>query len=110
MNCALADAGVACWDAKYHYNLMRPSQADTAISLAVPLPNFPSYPSGHATFSGAAASVLGYFFPQESDSLQRMAEAAAQSRVDGGIHYDFDGSEGLELGRRIGALAISKGP
>lgn len=109
MNSAIADAGVACWDAKYTYNLIRPSQADPAITTPVGLPNFPAYPSGHATFSGAAATVLGYFFPSEAEALWRQAEQAAQSRVDGGIHYSFDGSEGLALGRKIGELAVTRG-
>ncbi|HEX2778981.1 MAG TPA: vanadium-dependent haloperoxidase [Gemmatimonadaceae bacterium] len=108
LNMALMDAGVACWDAKYHYWLIRPSQADPGIVTAVPLPNFPSYVSGHATFSGAAAELLGAAFPSERRSLDAMADEAAMSRLYGGIHYRFDNDQGLALGRKIGRLAAGR--
>ena len=48
MGMAGMDAFIACHDAKYIYWLIRPSQADPGITLSVPLPNFPAYPSNHA--------------------------------------------------------------
>jgi hypothetical protein len=107
LNMALMDAGIACWDAKYTYWLMRPSQADPEITVPVMLPNFPSYVSGHATFSGAASAVLEDLFPLDAGDVRAMAEEAAISRLYGGIHYRFDNERGLELGRRIGELAIA---
>lgn len=107
MNTAMMDAGIACWEAKYHYMLLRPSQADNAITLPIGLPNFPSYVSGHAAFSGAASEVLAHFFPAEATHLRAMAEEAALSRVYGGIHYRFDGEQGLKLGRAVAAWAIA---
>jgi membrane-associated phospholipid phosphatase len=105
LNTAVMDAGIACWDAKYHYWLIRPSQADPKITTPVGLPNFPSYVSGHATFSGAASEVLSSLFPAERRQLRAMAEEAAMSRMYGGIHYRFDNEVGLRIGRAIGALA-----
>ena len=107
LNVAMMDAGIACWDAKFAYWLIRPSQADTAITTPIGLPNFPSYTSGHASFSGAASEVLGYLFPREAERLRGMAEEAAMSRVYGGIHYRFDSERGLEQGRAVAALAVS---
>lgn len=107
MNTAVMDAGIACWEAKYHYMLLRPSQADSAITLPIGLPNFPSYVSGHAAFSGAASEVLAHFFPDEAARLRAMAEEAALSRVYGGIHYRFDGEQGLKLGRAVAAWALA---
>ncbi len=104
LNIAMMDAGIAAWYNKYHYWLARPSQMDPAITLPIGLPNFPAYPSGHAAFSGAAAAVLSEVFPQEAAALQAMAEEAAASRVYGGIHYRFDGEQGLVLGRRIATV------
>ena len=106
MNMAVMDAGIACWDAKFAYWLMRPSQVDPSISLAVGLPNFPAYTSGHSAFSGAASTVLAWFFPGERRTLDAMAEEAAMSRVFGGIHYRFDSDVGLRQGRAVGELAI----
>ena len=108
LNMALMDAGVGCWDAKSTYWLIRPSQADPGITTPVGLPNFPSYVSGHATFSGAAATLLGEVFPSQRRELQSMADEAAMSRLYGGIHYRFDNEQGLKLGQKIGALAVAQ--
>jgi membrane-associated phospholipid phosphatase len=108
LNMALMDAGIAAWDSKYAYWLVRPSQADPAIVPVVKLPDHPSYPSGHATFSGAAAAFLGAVFPAEQSRLARLADEAALSRVYGGIHYRFDGDRGLELGRAVGKVAAAR--
>ena len=106
LNVAMMDAGIACWDSKYAYWLIRPSQADPAITTPVGLPNFPSYVSGHATFSGAAGEVLGTLFPSHRREIGAMAEEAAMSRLFGGIHYRFDSDVGLDMGRRIGELVL----
>lgn len=100
------DAIVASHDAKYTYWLVRPTQADPGITLAVPLPNFPSYPSNHASLSAAMAAVLGSTFPAEQERLAALADQAALSRVYGGIHYRFDGEAGLTLGRKVADWAL----
>jgi len=74
----------------------------------VGLPNFPSYTSAHAAFSGAAAAVLGGLFPGEAASLSASAEEAAFARVLGGIHYRFDGDAGLAQGRGVAQLALAR--
>ena len=103
LNAAASDAVVACFDAKYYYWTIRPSQADSTILLAdsVSLPNFPSYPSGHACSAGAFDAVLGHYFPQERAEFTKIAEEQAMSRLWGGIHYRFDDDEGLVLGRVV---------
>jgi membrane-associated phospholipid phosphatase len=83
MNAAVADAGICTWDVKFLYYFPRPSQIDPSIKTATGLPNFPAYTSGHATFSGAAATVLSYIFPEEKANLEAMANEAAESRVYG---------------------------
>ena len=76
LNIAMADAGIASWDAKYHYDFWRPidaiRQADQDGNAEtqgeptwIPLlktPPFPAYTSGHSTFSGAASAVLTSLF------------------------------------------------
>jgi len=109
MNISIMDAGVCCWDVKYVYYVPRPSQMDPSIKTATGVPNFPSYTSGHATFSGAASAVLGYIFPSEAGNLSAQAEEAALSRLLAGIHYRFDNEVGLRCGRNIGAWAVKKG-
>ena len=108
LNMALVDASIACWHAKFRYWLLRPSQADGRIVPTYPLPNFPAYPSGHATFSATAATFLSDVFPDQKGRLTAMAEEAARSRVVGGIHYPFDASAGLDQGREVARLAVAR--
>jgi hypothetical protein len=106
---SMADAGIVAWRAKYQYWVLRPSQADPAITMPIGLPNFPAYPSGHSSFSGAAEVVLSAFFPADAAELHRFAEENGLSRLYGGVHYDFDNTAGLEIGRRIASLALTAG-
>lgn len=106
LNMAMMDASIACWDTKYAYWLLRPSQADPEIRLAVPLPDFPAYSSGHSAFSGAAAYLLGQVFPMEKDRLAAMALEASMSRLYAGLHYRFDSEVGLATGRAVSDLVL----
>lgn len=107
MNTASMDALIACADTKFAYWLLRPSQADPTIGLAIGLPNFPSYPSNHACFSGAAAYVLSALFPADQARLEAMAYEAGISRIYGGIHYRFDSDAGLAIARKVTDLALA---
>jgi hypothetical protein len=110
MNLAAADAVIACFEAKYHYWTIRPSQADTTLKLAdkVGLPNFPSFPSGHACSAGAFDASLGHFFPDQRAEFTRIAEEQAMSRLYGGIHYRFDNDGGLALGRTVARYDVKQ--
>lgn len=108
-NTAVADAGITCWEAKYYYMYPRPSQIDQRIKTVVGLPNFPSYTSGHSTFSSAAATVLSYLFPQQASALQAMAKEASESRIYGCIHYRFDCEAGLVAGAKTANFAVERG-
>ena len=105
---AMADAMICCWDAKYAYWTERPITADPSLAVLFPTPPFPSYPSGHATMSGAAATVLGHLFPDAQDDLAAKATEAAASRVWAGIHFPIDSDVGLAGGREIGRLVVAR--
>ena len=76
---ASADASIACWEAKYTFNLWRPvtaiqngdtdDNAETEVDRAwTPLfatPQHPEYVSGHSTNSSAMATVLTLLFGDE---------------------------------------------
>lgn len=109
MNLAQMNAGICCWDAKYSWWIIRPTQADPAIVPAVGVPNFPSYTSGHSTFSGAASGVLASLFPSDATTLRALAQEASDSRVYGGIHFRFDSENGLGSGREIAKIAVERG-
>ena len=73
------------------------------------VPNFPSYTSGHSTFSAAAATVLSYIFPTNASKFDAMAKEASISRLMGGIHYRMDCEYGLKYGALVGAKAVERG-
>jgi hypothetical protein len=106
LNMAMMDAAVSCWDTKYVYHYPRPAQADPSIKTLLGVPNFPSYTSGHSTFSAAAANVLGYIFSSRNNEFVQMAQEASESRIYGGIHYRFDCESGLKVGKNIANFAI----
>ena len=106
MHTAMMDAGIASHEAKFTYWVIRPSQADPAI-VPIGLPNFPSYPSNHATISGTASFVLAALFPADADWLVAAGEEAGTSRMYGGIHYRFDRDAGFDLARKIADLALT---
>jgi membrane-associated phospholipid phosphatase len=74
----------------------------------VGLPNFPSYTSGHSTFSYAAATVLSSFFPENSAKYYGYAQEASDSRVYGLIHFRVDCVMGGKHGRIIGDFAVKR--
>jgi hypothetical protein len=103
----LMDAGVCCWETKFYYYSPRPQQY--GVKTSVGLPNFPSYTSGHSTFSAAAAAVLGYVFPDKAADFEAKAKEASESRIYGLIHFRSDCETGLICGKAIGNYAVSRG-
>lgn len=108
LNAGMMDAAILCWNAKFLYFNPRPSQMNPKIKTLTGVPNFPSYISGHSTFSGAAAGILGYLLPEHAQEFSAMALEASNSRMYGGIHYRADCEEGLVAGGKIAALAIQR--
>ena len=106
LNSAMMDAAISCWYTKSYYYLPRPSQMDNSIKTLTGLPNFPSYTSGHSTFSAAACTVLSYIFPEGASSFKSQANEASKSRLLGGIHYKMDCDGGLKIGEAVGAKAV----
>ena len=105
---AMADSFICCWDAKYTYWTARPITADPSLDVLIPTPPFPSYTSGHATASTAAATVLGYLFPEDAAELAGHAEEAKQSRLWAGIHFPIDTDMGALGGGMIGRLVVAR--
>jgi hypothetical protein len=132
LNLALADAAILCWDCKYHFDYVRPVTAirradhdgnpdtwsDPTWTPLLATPPFPSYTSGHSSFSAAAAAVLAELFGDNtrfittSDDLPHVrrsfasfsaaAAEAGRSRIYGGIHFEFDNREGQKTGAALG--------
>jgi hypothetical protein len=119
----LYDASVVCWKAKFAVNLLRPisyirNNIDPNWNSFISTPPFPSYTSGHASFSSVTASILSrkfgthvaftdstkvpYGFAARSfTSFDQAAQEAALSRLYGGIHYQMDNDNGYNCGAMI---------
>jgi hypothetical protein len=136
VNLALADAGIACWDAKYHYLFWRPitainladtdGNADTTVDASwIPMlitPNHPDYPSGHSTTSGAAIQVLSGWFGAETsfwidaDAMPGVVRAFANfaaardeiaiARIFSGIHFRTACEDGFATGAQVGQFVL----
>jgi hypothetical protein len=73
---AQADATIACFDSKYHFDFWRPTSAiqlantdgnpatleDAAWAPVVPTPNHPEYPAAHACNAAAVGAILDRYF------------------------------------------------
>lgn len=113
VNAAMFDATIACWNAKFTWWVQRPltvirDRLDAGFTPHLVTPVHPSYVSGHATVSGAAAVVLAYNFPDEAARIEQWAQDAAMSRLYGGIHFRFDNDAGLQLGRAVGEQVLAR--
>ncbi len=108
LNVALADAGVACWEAKYVYWYPRPTQLDPELKTVFPAPNHPAYPSAHSCLSTAASAVLAKSFPQDAARLSAIGKEASEARIWAGIHYRFDIEAGQEIGRKVAEKTLAR--
>jgi hypothetical protein len=105
---AFHDAHIGCWDAKYEYWYIRPSQLDPTIATLVPLPSHPSYPSAHSCLSSSSTAVLGALFPDEAARYEELSRRSGESRIAAGLHYRFDVDVGEEIGRRAAELTLAR--
>ncbi|MFN5334610.1 MAG: vanadium-dependent haloperoxidase [Bacteroidota bacterium] len=127
---AFYDAFIRAWEEKYKSNYVRPETIinkylDPYWRPYIQTPPFPSYVSGHATNSAAAAeamtscfgdslsfvdtSLVAFGIPARKIlSFRKAAEEAALSRLYGGIHYRFDNEEGLKVGKKVGQLVVAR--
>jgi hypothetical protein len=136
LNVAIADAAIACFEAKYTYVFWRPV---TAIPLAatdgnpatnedpawMPLfatPAHPEYPSAHSCLSGAATGVLANrfgdrtHFSMESDqmpgvvrsfkSFSAALEEVQNARIFAGIHFRSATRDGTTVGASVAEYVI----
>lgn len=120
------DAGIACFDAKYHYRFWRPVhaiQASDPTWQALMNVNHPEYPSGHACLSGAVTAALRAYFhtdrirfsvdstttgvtvsyPTFSASIAEVTEA----RIVSGLHLRKSMMDGAAVGQRAAGWSVS---
>jgi hypothetical protein len=127
---AFADALIACWDAKFHFNFWRPVTAiragdlddssstdpDPAWEPLAVTPAFPEYPSGHACATAAVTQTIEDFFSgkiviparnvvtgEERFYTRAMdvTNEVIEARMLLGVHFRAADEDGAEIGRRI---------
>lgn len=113
LNIAMADGGIAAWDAKFTYWNPRPENAIRDLGIDpdwkphLPTPRFPAYPSGSAGYAGASETILTYLFPDKAGEFRKRADEQTISRLYAGIHWRYD-AVSREAGRQIGQLVIER--
>ena len=107
VHAAIADAGIAVWDAKFTWWTSRPITEDPDLDMLFPAPPYPAYPSGYSGVMGAGSTVIGHYFPEAADDMADRAWEAAASRGWAGIHYVIDDDIGLAMGRQVGRLVCA---
>jgi hypothetical protein len=114
INVAMADAGVAAWDAKYTFWSPRPVNAIRDLKLNrswrpfIATPLSPGFVSGNTAYATAASEVLAYLFPDSASRFRRQASEAGDSRVYAGVSLPRDVDAGRTLGRKVGSLVAGR--
>lgn len=136
----LADSTVPTVATKFTYRHWRPATAIRAADtdgnpFTPPNPGWapraggiggtPEYPSGHSSYSGAAAAVLAGFFCSDNirfalttdtapggqartyPGFSSAAAEAGKSRLFGGQHFEFSNQAGLAVGRGVAAEVLA---
>jgi hypothetical protein len=115
-----------------------PLGAPASNSLGVNgTPPFPAYPSGHSCFAATVFEILRHIFhtdnvqfrfvsdeyngktkdnqgnvrpyrPRSFHSLSQAEEENGQSRIFLGIHWNFDKTEGITMGRKVGKYLMNR--
>jgi hypothetical protein len=133
---AHADAIIACFESKYHFDQWRPfsaiqladtdgnaaTDADPSWTPVVPTPNHPEYPAAHSCTAGSAAEVLRQVFGTKQlsfywtsnvtgtthhfDSTDALGKESQLARIAGGMHFRTSTVHGEVLGMKVGKWVL----
>lgn len=134
---AAADALIACWDAKYHYEFWRPfsaipaggtdgnpaTPADPAWQPLLATPNHPEYPSAHGCATSALFTVVAELagtrridVDLESTTtgtthhfatFEQLTREVGNARVWGGLHWRSSTEAGVQLGGQVARAVLA---
>ena len=127
-----ADASIAGWDSKYHFNFWRPvtairaadtddnpaTEADPNWTPLAVTPSHPEYPAAHGFVTGALAEALRRFFGTKNITItftstvtgtartytntDDLTKEIIEARIYGGMHFRTSVVHGAVLGKRVG--------
>ena len=123
---AHADAMIACFESKYHFEFWRPTSAIALAELAadpkwipvVPTPNHPEYPAAHSCGAAATAETVRIFFGTHQVSFKfdstvpgsvvhrftttdELVNEMQAARIHGGMHFRTATVDGAALGAKV---------
>jgi len=124
------EATVILFVQKYIYNTVRPITYIRTVmnqpnwNTAIPTPNHPEFPSGHATINGAVTEMMSMIWgsnysmtlhtydyqnlpPRHYNNFAEMSRDMADSRVYGGLHYQATADKSLVQGKQIAHNILS---
>jgi len=104
----LADAGLATYTAKDHYQRIRPFMLNRK-PICTPeekegLKTDGSHPSGHTAIGWAWALILSEVAPEHGDAVIARGRSFGESRIVCNVHWHSD----VEEGRFIGSAVVAK--
>jgi hypothetical protein len=132
-----ADATIACFESKYHFQSWRPlsaiplagtdgndaTAADPAWTPFVPTPPHPEYPAAHSCVAGALAETLRQYYgtsdvifdftstvtgsTRHYTSVDGLIDEIQIARIAGGMHFRSSTVDGAALGKRVANWALS---
>jgi hypothetical protein len=102
------DAMRAAWHYKYLYNRKSPYNADSGIESLMTKTTLPGYPSEDAVMSGVSAEVMKLMFPGALEEITTKAAQQRSAALWSGKATASDISVGLQLGKDIAALFITR--
>ena len=136
-NIAMADAVIAVWNGKNHFDTWRPVTAiraadtdgnpatavDSTWNPLITTPAFQEYPAGHPGVSAAGLSVLSRTFGEHTHFTATSANMpgverhfttftaaknlVVDARVFGGIHFRSAGQVGVSMGNQVARLVTT---
>jgi PAP2 superfamily len=94
----------------------RPYEVNARCMPHLLTPAHSALPSGHATESSAASTLLAHLLSSDSSvesqvygrALRLLAQRVAANRVAAGVHYPIDSIAGQALGETLGRLLVAR--
>ena len=86
------------------FDRARPPERDPSLGSLTPLPDNPSFPSGHSATAFAAATAVAILSPRLRPWALAIAAAVALSRLYLRVHCPLDVMAGALLGAGVGAV------